>query len=90
MPDVKGGKLLLTKTTLTELTGYQYGPFRLQLVALKLRKTGTMVRATLAALRNTGATPRAYVVLDYVGRILGCRTFTRVTFAKIMKMAEAL
>jgi hypothetical protein len=87
VPDVKGGRLLLTKTTLTELTGYRYGPFRMSLGSLRLRRPGATVYATASAVRNT--VQHAWINIDYDECVIGCRMFSVRTFAKILKMADA-
>jgi hypothetical protein len=84
--DVDGGTLLLTRTTLTELTRYRYGPFRLELNRLRLRRSTVMIHATASALRST--VRHAFIFIDYDTRVIGCRTFGPAMFRKILKMAD--
>ena len=91
--DINGGRLRLTKTTLTEIDGFNYGPFRLRLNILKGRATGGRIHATAAALNNpktvTKPSTYAYITINYIQRTIGCRTFGKRTFAQILKTADA-
>ena len=75
----KGGKLELSKTKLTELTGFRVEPYY---VLLKdLRKKNFLVRCV----RNEY---KIYYSLEETGpNSIGCRHFSPATFAKILKAA---
>ena len=88
--DVKGGKLKLTRTALTELTG-EVNPghkWTLDLTEL-IRKGATNGRTALLLRRidrTYGEVTGACAALS-VSRQIGCRWFTVSTFARIMRAA---
>lgn len=92
--DLEGSTLRLTKTTLTEVNGYEVGPFRLRLSVLKGRSWDGYIYATAEGLRKPDGfqrpVKRASISINYTGRRIGCKTFDEKTFAKILKAADAL
>ena len=87
---VNGGKLELSKTKLTEVTGFIADPYFLKLSSLRKLK-GQYGYVTIYPCPGTITAanfPQGPVTeCDPDTRTIGCRTFSPTTFAKILKAA---
>jgi hypothetical protein len=88
--DVKGGKLRLTSTSLTELTGEVLPGDRWTLNLSELTRKGATNRVTelfLHRVDRTYGTVTGACTADASHLRIGCRAFTTRTFARIMRAA---
>ena|ERR1017187_5451674 len=88
--DVKGGKLRLTSTSLTELTGEVLPGDRWTLNLSELTRKGATDRVTelfLHRVDRTYGTCTGECTADALHTRIGCRVFTIRTFARIMRAA---
>jgi len=91
--DVKGGKLRLTKTTLTELTGEAIDGDKWTLNLSELNREGTLNGSIELWLHRTSPTygkVPGVCRADAAKRRIGCRSFTIRTFGHIIRAALAL
>jgi len=91
--DIRGGTLRLSKTRLTEITGcvHSYEQWFLTLKNLKstvehFGKTWFVYIQLLPGARQVSRTGNVAYNLDECS--IGCRTFTKTTFRKILKAAK--
>jgi hypothetical protein len=88
--DVIGGKLKLTSTTLTELTGEVLPGDKWTLRLTELTRAGATDRVTelfLHRIDRTYGKVTGACTVDALHTRIGCRVFTIRTFARIMRAA---
>ena len=87
--DIRGGKLRLTSTTLTELTGERMpgDKWTLDLIELTNVRTDGTDEMTLHRIDRTYGTVTGACTADALHTRIGCRVFTIRTFARIMRAA---
>jgi hypothetical protein len=93
--DVKGGKLRLSKKRLTEVTGFNTQPFYLKLADLSFSLSAIRIYAVNKSFQYLGKAHENPSEFSCVATIfpdtyeIGCRTFSKRTFNKILRAAGA-
>lgn len=87
--DIRGGKLRLTKTRLTELTGESYKGL-LWFLSLAQVSNPKEINGTCLKIYCPGRVEYGDAFFQIEARRIGCRNFDRKTFNLILKTAKAL